>query len=127
MQRQQGMGLWTGLVFVVLLVFAGMVGLTVAPVYVKHFDVKDILKVIADNPAIAHGKANIITQKKIKKSIERQLVVKDIKDLDEEKDIQITREDGGFKVSIHYEVRKHIMFNADVVLIFDDHVIVAKP
>lgn len=124
LNKQRGFGLigWSLLIAVV-----GFVLLTTAklvPAYISNNTVRDCLEQVVNDSPIRKGFSAMQSQVAIKKSLRKRLDMNDIEVVNLDDDLEYTREDNGIKVDVYYEVRKPLMGNIDVVLTFEESVLV---
>lgn len=122
--KQRGLGLigWS-----MLIVAVGFVLLTTAklvPAYISNHTVRDCLEQVVNDSPIRKGFSAMQSQVAIKNSLRKRLNMNDIDVVNLNDDLEFTREDGGVMVDVYYEVRKPLMGNIDVVLSFEESVLV---
>ena len=114
MKRTQG-GM-TLLGFILILGVAGLfiyVGMKVVPMYTEYYAVKKSLDGLALEPGI-----NNASPDRIRNLFFRRLYVNYSENVREE-NIKIERMTGGWRMKVHYEVRRPLIANLDVVGNFD--------
>lgn len=110
MRRTQG-GL-TLLGFILILAVAGIfiyVGMKVIPMYSEYYSVKQSLKGLAAEPGI-----NNASPDKIRALFFRRLYV-NYSDNVQAENVKIERMEGGWKMTVKYEVRRALISNLDIV------------
>ena len=110
MRRTQG-GM-TLLGFILILAVAGIfiyVGMKVIPMYSEFYSVKESLKGLSLEPGINNSSPD-----HIRAAFFRRLYV-NYSDNVSEKDVKIERMEGGWKMTVKYEVRRPLISNLDVV------------
>jgi hypothetical protein len=115
-KKQRGLTFISWLVIFIVAGFLVMVGIKVAPVYLENYTIKSILESIKNEPFVARK-----STREIRSMILKRLDINSIRDVTKDH-ISIRRSDGGRKVNIKYEVRRHIAYNAAIVMTFDDTV-----
>ena len=115
-KRQHGLSFISWLVILSVAGFLIMVGIKVAPAYIENYAVRSILKSLQNEPFAARK-----SKGEIRNMILKRLDINSIRDITKDH-IFIKRSDGGKKVTIKYEVRRHIAYNAAIVMTFDDTV-----
>ncbi len=98
--------------FVIVLGIAGLfayVGMKLVPMYSEYYAVKQALKGLAVEPGIADRDPG-----KIKDLFFRRLYISYAENIKPE-NVKIERQDGGWKMTVNYEVRKPLIANLDVV------------
>lgn len=102
--------------FILILGVVGIfiyVGMKVIPMYSEFYSVKQSLKGLALEPGIANASPD-----KIRALFFRRLYV-NYSDNVKPENVKIERAEGGWKMTVHYEVRRPIIANLDVVGNFD--------
>jgi hypothetical protein len=114
MKRTQGGMTLIG--FILILAVAGLfiyVGMKVVPMYMEYFSVKKSLDGLALEPGI-----NNASPDRIRSLFFRRLYV-NYSDNVKPENVKIERMQGGWKMMVHYEVRRPLISNLDVVGNFD--------
>lgn len=114
MKRTQGGMTLIG--FIITLAVVGVfiyLGMKVIPMYSEYYAVKAALKGLADEPGIASK-----SPAKIQDLFFRRLYISYAETVKPEH-VKITRKDAGYHIAVHYEVRKPLIANLDVVGVFD--------
>jgi Tfp pilus assembly major pilin PilA len=115
--KQRGMTMISWMLVIGVLVFFVVIGITLIPTYIENYSVKNILASIEQDRLSAKQ-----TPKQIKDTIIKRLKINGVYEFDRDF-IKITKEKGGMKVTVDYEVRKHIVGNLDAVMSFNDQVV----
>lgn len=115
--KQQGMSFIGILVIIAVISFFGMIGLTIIPSYITHYSIKKVLLQLEDDRGMDKK-----SPAEIRKLLKRRFRINNVYDFDP-KNITFTKKKDGMEVRIAYEVREHVIGNVDIVLTFDDHVI----
>ena len=116
LQKQQGM---TGLGWLMVLFLLGFFTLLLfklAPSYLENYSVKSVLNSLEDEPLITTKPV-----REVQKMIMARLNTNGVRSLKSEA-IKIEQSPGLLKVSITYDVQKHLLGNVDVLLRFDNKV-----
>lgn len=109
------------MVGLVLVVFFGTVAITVLPAYTTFWKVRSIMDGLQERPEIlAKGKRGISS------SLITQMSVNGVRDITGS-DFKLERMQGGHKLLLDYEARKHLFFNIDVVMAFQHEVELRSP
>jgi hypothetical protein len=114
MKRHQGGMTLIG--FILVLGVAGLfiyVGMKVVPMYTEFYAVKQSLNGLAMEPGIANA-----TPDRIRSLFFRRLYV-NYSDNVKPENVKIERAEGGWKMTVAYEVRRPLISNLDVVGNFD--------
>jgi len=111
--RQLGMSKWGWLFALLALAAALTLTLRVAPHYVDFEMVKGVADRLADKNVNEMSREEILEHFKKQFRIEGfRTPLKDI--------LKIERERGRTTLNIEYEIREHLFYNVDVVLVFND-------
>lgn len=113
--QQQGITLISFLIVAVVVVSIVIFGIKVAPYYSEYFSVKQAMEKVAGMPG-----ANRKSAAEIKSYLDKNLGVSYVTSVSS-RDF-ILKKKGGYRLSIDYEVREHIAFNMDVVIMFSHEV-----
>ncbi len=115
-KRQQGLTLISWLVILIVAGFLVMVGIKVAPVYIENYAVKSILESLKTEPFAARKSV-----RELKNTILNRLDINNIRTLNGD-NITIKRDKSKTTIQIAYEERRHIIYNAAIVMTFDEMV-----
>lgn len=115
--KQQGMSFISILVIIAVVSFFIMIGLKVFPSYITHYSIKKVLLQLETDRDIDKK-----SPAEIRKLLKRRFKINNVYDFDP-KNINFTKKKDGLEVRIAYEVREHVVGNVDIVLTFDDHVL----
>ena len=118
MESQKGISLIKLLFLIGVVVFLGILGMTLAPPYMEHLTVKKSLESLAKEPDV-----KTLSTFQIKELLLRRFQVNNVKNVDA-KSLEISKKNGKMTLSMNYEVRVHVMGNVDAVLKFDEAVLV---
>lgn len=119
--KQRGITL---LGFIIILAIAGIfayIGMKLVPMYTEFFSVKSAMKDLASQPGVVDYEPS-----KIKDLFFRKLYISYSDDNIKPENIKLTRQDGGWKMEVNYEVRKPMIANLDVVGRFNRTEILAR-
>jgi hypothetical protein len=110
------------MLFIVIVVVAvALAAMRISPMYLDNMAVRSALKGLVSDPEIRAAAA----PEQIRQLLQRRLDVNSISSVSG-KDIKIRRlEGGGREVRANYEVRRHLVWNLDVVGNFDDAVVIS--
>lgn len=110
MKRTQGGMTLIGFIIVLAVVgFFAYVAMKLVPMYSEYYAVKQALKGLQQEPGIANR-----DPAKIQDLFFRRLYISYAENVKAE-NVKIERVDGGWNMSVNYEVRKPLMGNLDVV------------
>ena len=113
MKKQRGVSFIGFLVVLAVVGFAAFVGMKLFPMYQEFYAVKAAAKGLAEQPGVAD-----MDPAKIRDLLARRFDIGYVSTVKGE-NIKIERIEGGWNLSINYEVRKPLVYNLDVVGKFD--------
>ncbi|ODB85258.1 hypothetical protein A3194_15115 [Candidatus Thiodiazotropha endoloripes] len=105
--------------WLVILIVAGflvLVGIKITPVYIDHFAVKSALESVKNEP-FAERKSKV----ELRNMVLKRLDINSIRHVTKEH-INVKRGSGSRIINVSYEVRRHIAYNAAIVMTFDETV-----
>ncbi len=111
--RQRGVSLSGLLIWVVVLIFAGISAIKIVPAYIQNAEIKGILHTIAHNPEMQSAPAGTI-----RSSFSTRAMMNNIKLVTAE-DIDIVKNSGGLSLSVSYSVKIPLAGNASLLLEFN--------
>lgn len=111
--KQRGMSVVTLALLLVLIGFAALVALKLAPIYIEGFKVEASLESLKNQPDVAAK-----TGPEIERLLLNRLDINDVDNVHHE-NIEIKRLERGVTVRVKYEVREEMFGNVDVVVKFD--------
>jgi hypothetical protein len=115
-KKQRGLTFISWLLILIVAGFLVMVGIKVTPVYLDHFAVKSALEAVKKEP-FAERKSKAELRGMILKHLDINSIRYITKD-----NIDIKSSSGTRIININYEVRRHIAYNAALVMSFDETV-----
>lgn len=115
-KRQAGLSFVTWLIVIAILGVLAVVGIKLTPVYLEYYTVANILEQVAAE----HG-VRTQTRATVWGKISKRLDINSVKSVKPE-NFEIKVGDRDVTYVIHYEVRKHILGNLDVVAVFKKQV-----
>jgi hypothetical protein len=119
--RQRGLSFGGVMIGLVLVIFFANLAIVMVPAYASFWQVRSIMDGLAERPdVLSEGKRGIL------RSIGSQLQVNGIRTL-KAADFNLEPVAGGNQLALDYEVRKHLVFNVDVVMAFRHEVVLDKP
>ncbi|MEJ2622354.1 MAG: DUF4845 domain-containing protein [Candidatus Thiodiazotropha sp.] len=113
-KKQRGLTFISWLVILIVAGFLVMVGIKVMPVYLDHFAVKAALKGIKNEP-FAERKSKI----ELRNMLLRRLDINSVRHVTKD-NIKVKSSLGSRTINVKYEVRRHIAYNAALVMSFDE-------
>ncbi|MCG7873238.1 MAG: DUF4845 domain-containing protein [Candidatus Thiodiazotropha lotti] len=115
-KKQRGLTFISWLVILIVAGFLVMVGIKVTPVYIDHFAVKSALESVKNEP-FAERKSKV----ELRNMVLKRLDINSIRHVTKEH-IKVKRDTGSRIINVSYEVRRHIAYNAALVMTFDETV-----
>ena len=118
-RRQAQSGL-TMLAWLLVMAVAGVAFLCVVkigPVYVESMTVRSIL-----NQLTTEARTESLGKSELYRRMEKRIFINAVKGMSM-KDVVIKHTARGIEIDANYEVRKHLLFNLDVVVAFDDMIV----
>jgi len=119
-RSQRGIAITALLFYVVLVIVVVTLVMKLGPVYMEYFEIRKVMQNLTDDPDLT-GKGAY----QISRSIENRL---DINYFDSVKkdDFKIRKVKDGYRVSLKYDVREHILANVDALLTFSHQVVIKE-
>jgi hypothetical protein len=115
-KNQRGLSFISWLLILIVAGFLVMVGIKIAPVYIEHFAVKAALESVKNEPfAVRKSKGEL------RNMVLTRLDINNIQHVTKQH-IKVKRTNEGKSINIAYEVRRHIAYNAAIVMSFDETV-----
>jgi hypothetical protein len=108
-RTQSGMTLIGFIIVLALVGFFAYIAMKLVPMYSEYYAVKQALKGLQQEPGIANREPA-----KIQDLFFRRLYISYAENVKPE-NVSIERADGGWNMSVEYEVRKPLIYNLDVV------------
>lgn len=102
------------LLAIIALGFIVMSGIKIAPIYIDHWSLEDIVAGVQEEAS----ESGTVSKRKISGMLIRRLDVNRLNFLDPE-DVKIIRDANGFVIDISYERRVNFFSNIDVVVTFE--------
>ena len=113
-RRQNGLTLIGFIIVLVVVLFFAYAAMRVAPMYLEYHALIGAMDKLVEDPT-----AKSMSPSKIKQSIKMSLWASYASNNINEKNIFISKKDGGVVVRVAYEVRKEFMGNIDLIGSFD--------
>ena len=114
--RQEGMTLIGFLIVLSIVIFVAFMGMKIVPVYLDHYSVVQAMKGVQKEPGMAAK-----STAKIKDSFFRRLYVSYVDGI-EPSNVRVIRANGK-TLQVKYDVQKQMVGNIDLLIHFDDGVI----
>jgi len=115
-QRQLGLTFWGWLTVVGLVIFFGIVGMRLAPLYLEYFRVVASLESLKSERGITRK-----PRSEIRRLIERRFDINDVESV-RARDVRIQGGAGLLQLSVRYEARTPLLGNVDAVARFEREV-----
>ncbi len=111
--RQRGVSLSGLLIWVMVLIFAGIGAMKLIPAYIQNAEIKGILHIIAHDPEMQSAPA-----RSIRESFGKRAMMNNIKVVTAE-DIDIVKNSGGLSLSVSYSMKIPLAGNASLLIEFN--------
>ena len=115
-RNQEGMTLLSFVVVLAVVGFALYVGMKLFPMYEEYYSIRMVLKGIASETSTGAS----MEPEKVRELFAKRLDV-NYSDNVKPSDLKFDRVDGGWRMSVAYEVRRPLIANLDVVGKFEAH------
>lgn len=120
---QQGMGMGQIFLLLILIGFGATVAISIIPVYIDNSTVASALESVRE--AYASKDVQDVQDKEIRSKLgnyfQINMVSRDVEDA-----VRVVREKDEVRLTINYEIRKHLMGNVDVVMMFENEVVLGR-
>jgi len=114
-RRQAGLGLMDIIVVLIVVTVLTSVSFKVVPPYLEHRTVANILSSLTEDPF-----AGLKSKDELRELIDKRFSFNQLGSFDIDNSIKMESSSRGTKVILHYEVRKNLVANIDIVMSFDD-------
>ena len=111
--RQRGVSLSGLLIWVVVLIFAGISAMKIIPAYIQNAEIKGILHTIAHDPAMQSATASAIRESFSKRAMMNNISLVTAEDID------IVNNSGGLSLSVSYSVKVPLAGNTSLLIEFN--------
>ena len=118
-KSQQGITLIGFLIVLSIVVFVAFMGMKIVPVYIDHYSVIQAMKGVQKEQGIVTA-----TPGRIKDLFFRRLYISYVDGITP-KDVRVTR-DNGRTLQVKYDVQKTMVANIDILIHFNDKVILGQ-
>ena len=105
MHRQKGVSLSGFVMWAIVFIFFGFIGLKIGPSYFEYFTIKKQLKGISEDSEARSG-----TRRDVELAFTKRSLIEDMKSITA-KDLVISKEADGIVVSAEYTTCTHVMYN----------------
>jgi hypothetical protein len=106
------------LFYAMVVIFVVIISINLVPPYMQHYEVKESLNALAKDPNVRD-----MSKAKIKDYMARRFQINSVRNV-AANDLEIEKRDGKMYLSLHYEVRVHMVANIDAIIKFDDQAMV---
>jgi len=120
LKRQLGITLMGFMIVMALVVFFLLIGAKLFPIYSEYYAVKASMKQVANTP----GAANFPPER-LWNALDKSFNIAYVDNV-KRNNVEVSRKSGVF-LRIKYEVRKPLVYNLDVVAMFDHTVELSRP
>lgn len=117
-QRQEGMTLISFLLLLALLGFCAVVVVRVAPIYIDHYMIRSTLQSLESDRDLRSK-----SREEILELLRRRWDINDIDDVTTG-NVKLERDEDTLRLKLRYDVVRHVLGNLDVVVRFDDVVVI---
>jgi hypothetical protein len=121
LRSQRGIGYIAVLVIIALVGFFATLGFKMGPAYFDFLQVRGVMDSLHKDPDLVLRGPRAILEKATS-----QLRMNNVRYVNKTH-FKIERAPDGVKLLVNYEVRKHVAFNADVLMAFDHSVVLNRP
>ena len=101
----KGMSVIRVLFWLIFLGVVGYLGITISPMYIRHYMLDEALDNLEKEPHIKE-----MSRREVVDLLHRKLEVNDVRDI-HESNIKVTRKEGKTHILVEYEERAHIIGN----------------
>ena len=117
---QKGASFFGWLAVIALLVFAMVIAMKLAPIYMDHFALRNIVTSVNEDPSL-----KIRSMRDLNSHISKGLQINSIRDIDAKEAIKVTASgNDAYTVVIKYEQRAPLLDTVDLLVHFDEtHII----
>ena len=112
MKKQKGLTMISWMVVIAIVVFNGVIGMNVIPVYINDHSVKSMMRNLEMDTAV-RGKS----PKQLKEIISKRLRINNVYTIEKE-NITIKKIKNGYYITINYEPRGKLVGNLDYIVSF---------
>lgn len=112
MKKQNGAGMFGMIIIILMIVFAAILLMRLAPVYIEYFSIKKVFSAMKNDPEISS-----MTVKQVKSSFDRRATIDDIKSITGE-DLEVTKDGGKVEFAANYSKRVPLFANLNLCMDF---------
>lgn len=121
MRTQKGITLLGFIVVLAIVGFFAFIIMRLFPVYSEYYGVVQAMKAIQVEPGIATK-----TPEQIKELLDRKFYISYVTSV-KKNNVKVTRKEGGYTLTVKYEVRGPLLYNLEYVATFDKTVALGGP
>ncbi len=115
-KQQKGIGLFTLLFFILVVLYFSAVVIKTGPVYLDNMSVKQSLQDLANSDT-----QKLLSAMDVRENLQKRFEINDVK-YAALQDISVVKSSLWYDVSVQYETRIPFIFNVSILLSFDDKV-----
>ncbi len=116
LRRQQGIGFVKLVLLAVIIVFVAVIGVKLVPYYLEFYTVYNLMQGLK-----AEGGWSTKSKEEIFSTVNKRLDINAVTSVDA-KQFKYKKLDRGFRLSVEYQVQKHLVGNVDALLNFKHQV-----
>lgn len=112
--RQTGITLIGFIIVLAIVAFFGYIGMRLFPIYSEYYSAVSDLKKVAQQAG-----ASQLTLGQVREQVDKYFYISYVQNVNPKTDITIIEDGNGRSVNLAYEVRKPLIYNLEVVAMFD--------
>lgn len=120
-KRQQGMTLITWLILMAIIGFLVLIVLKMFPIYTKHYRIKSSLESLGEEQSLYE-----MRREEVLNLLDKRMQFNMVEGFQHDHFTITLKDNGNKEFRINYEDRRNIMANVDVVVKFDDVIVVSR-
>ena len=118
LKPQQGMTLISWLIVISIALFFTLIGMKMVPTYLENYAINQVLENMTRDRSVRD-----MGGRELKTTVLKRFRINGVYDFRKE-DVKIVKDQGGYKISVDYEVRKPVVGNVFIVMTFAKSVVV---
>lgn len=118
--RQKGMSMLSALVVLAFGIFIVLLGVKMAPVYMENMAIGEVLEAVAQD-----RRSRTMGRSSLRDNIMRRLSINGVRDLPRD-EIEFKKTRHGLDILVDYEVRRPVVGNVSVVMVFSEKVTIPR-
>ena len=120
--KQRGATIWINLIWLVIIMFLGIVGVKIVPYYLDNYTVAGALEGLNRESDLEK-----LGNKQIHTRLGKQFTINGIRNIEKDEIVIERNKTRLIAVNIDYEIREHLFFNVDIMLTFKNRLDVSGP